>query len=666
MNSTNVSKQTPWTIKDADDYYGFKRWGGTHFTVDPRGNLCVHPLGDERKIRILDIVKEAESMGLKPPLTIRVQDLLRRRVVQLNESFLKAVDSEDYSGKYRGVFPIKVNQLREVVEEILDAGEPYGFGLEAGSKPELLIALALLEANGPLLICNGYKDDEFIELALMGRKLGKQTIIVIEQVSEVDAIIRTARRMGVVPHIGIRVKLTATGEGKWAESTGENAKFGLTASEIMVAVDKLRRARMTDALRLVHFHIGSQVPNIATIKKAVVEAARYYCELSKMGFPMGLLDVGGGLGIDYDGSRSAFESSMNYSMEVYARDVVASIKQVCEASGVAQPDIVSESGRALVAPHSILIFEAVDRIARDGNAGTPPRGKSHPVIRELEAILKNKRKFDPLERYHDAKEKKEEAHSRFTLGYLSLEQRAYVDRLFWQICRDLRAKLANLHDVPDELARLDSMLAEQYVCNFSVFQSLLDHWALDQLFPIAPIHRLNERPTIQATLADITCDSDGKVDDFIDLEDVRRTLSLHPLKKDEPYYIGAFMVGAYQDIMGDLHNLFGRVNEAHVFLEDDEEDGFYLEETLEGYSVERILGMIQYNAEDLCRMLKRQVDRATRADSVKPREGVAMVDLYERLIRGKTYLIPHRSKKKSESRKAKTTTKRKPARRSRG
>jgi arginine decarboxylase len=605
-------------------------------------------------------------MGLKPPLTIRVQDLLRRRVVQLNESFLKAVDSEDYSGKYRGVFPIKVNQLREVVEEILDAGEPYGFGLEAGSKPELLIALALLESNGPLLICNGYKDDEFIELALMGRKLGKQTIIVIEQVSEVDAIIRTARRMGVVPHIGIRVKLTATGEGKWAESTGENAKFGLTASEIMVAVDKLRRARMTDALRLVHFHIGSQVPNIATIKKAVVEAARYYCELSKMGFPMGLLDVGGGLGIDYDGSRSAFESSMNYSMEVYARDVVASIKQVCEASGVAHPDIVSESGRALVAPHSILIFEAVDRIARDGNAGAPPRGKSHPVIRELEAILKNKRKFDPLERYHDAKEKKEEAHSRFTLGYLSLEHRAYVDRLFWQICRDLRAKLANLHDVPDELARLDSMLAEQYVCNFSVFQSLLDHWALDQLFPIAPIHRLNERPTVQATLADITCDSDGKVDDFIDLEDVRRTLSLHPLKKDEPYYIGAFMVGAYQDIMGDLHNLFGRVNEAHVFLEDDEEDGFYLEETLEGYSVERILGMIQYNAEDLCRMLKRQVDRATRADSVKPREGVAMVDLYERLIRGKTYLIPHRSKKKTESRKAKPSPKRKTARRTRG
>jgi len=634
-----VSKQPAWTIKSAEDYYGFKRWGGSHFSVDPRGNLRVHPMGDERAVRIVDIVREAASMGLRPPLTIRVQDLLRRRVIQLNEAFLRAIKGEGYDGRYRGVFPVKVNQLREVVEEILDAGEPFGFGLEAGSKPELLIALALLEQTDALLVCNGYKDEEFIQLALMGRKLGKQTILVVEQVSELDAIIRTARKMGVTPHIGIRVKLATAGEGKWAESTGENAKFGLTPSEIMAAVEKLRKARMTDALRLVHFHIGSQVPNIATIKKAVVEAARYYCELAKMGFPMGLLDVGGGLGIDYDGSRSAYESSMNYSMEVYARDVVAHIKQVCSAAGVPCPDIVSESGRALVAPHSILIFEAVDRIARDGDAGKPPRGKSHQVIRELEAILANKGRLDPLERYHDAREKRDEAHSRFTLGYLTLEQRAYVDRLYWQICRDLRARMAREHDVPDELARLDSLLAEQYVCNFSVFQSLLDHWALDQLFPIAPIHRLDERPTVQATLVDITCDSDGKVDDFIDLEDVRRTLSLHPLREGQPYYIGAFMVGAYQDIMGDLHNLFGRVNEAHVFLEDDAEDGFYIEEAIPGYTVDRILGMIQYNAEDLCRMLKRQVDRATRADSVKPREGVAMVDLYERLIRGGTYLI---------------------------
>lgn len=645
--STNVSKQSSWTIKHAEDYYGFKRWGGNNFSVDPQGHLCVHPKGDHRKIRITDIVKEAEASGLKPPLTIRVQDLLRHRVTQINEAFRRAIEEEDYQGRYRGVFPIKVNQLREVVEEILDAGEEYDFGLEAGSKPELIIALALLENRKALLVCNGYKDEEYIELALMGRRLGKQTIIVVEQLSEVDAIIRIARRMGVQPHIGIRVKLTTAGEGKWADSTGENAKFGLTASEIVLAAEKLAKAKMKEALRLVHFHIGSQVPNIATIKKAVIEATRFYCELKRMGFPMGLLDVGGGLGIDYDGSRSAFESSMNYSMEVYARDVVANVKQLCEESKIPVPDIVSESGRALVAPHSILIFEAIDRITRDESLTQAPKAKSHQIVRELEAIRKNKRKFDPLERYHDAKQKREEAHARFSLGNLRLEDRAMADRLFWDICRQIRQSLANGTEIPDELARLDSMLAEQYVCNFSVFQSLLDHWALDQLFPIAPIHRLNERPSVQATLVDITCDSDGKVDDFIDLEDVRRTLALHPLKPGQPYYIGAFMVGAYQDIMGDLHNLFGRVNEAHVFLEDDEEDGFYIEESIPGYSVERILDMIQYNSEDLCRMLKRQVDKATKADSVRPREGVAMVDLYERLIRGRTYLIPHREEKSS-------------------
>ncbi len=642
-----MSKAQPWTIKDAEDYYGFKRWGGDHFSVDAQGHLCVHPKGDHRKIRITDIVREAEASGLKPPLTIRVQDLLRHRVSRLNEAFRSAIAGEDYRGRYRGVFPIKVNQLREVVEEILDAGEEYDFGLEAGSKPELIIALALLENRKALLICNGYKDEEFIELALMGRRLGKQTIIVVEQLSEIDAIIRIAKRMGVMPHIGIRVKLTTSGEGKWADSTGENAKFGLTAAEIVEVAEKLKKAKMKDALRLVHFHIGSQVPTIATIKKAVVEAARFYCELSRMGFPMGLLDVGGGLGVDYDGSRSAFESSMNYSMEVYARDVVSNVMQVCRESHVETPDIVSESGRALVAPHSILIFEAVDRIARDRGPVGALKGRPHQVVRELDAIRRNRRKFDPLERFHDAKAKREEAHARFSLGSMRLEERALADRLFWDVCRQLRADLASSADVPDELARLDSMLAEQYVCNFSVFQSLLDHWALDQLFPIAPIHRLNERPTVQATLVDITCDSDGKVDDFIDFEDVRRTLAVHPLKEGRPYYIGAFMVGAYQDIMGDLHNLFGRVNEVHAFLEDDEDDGFYIEEALPGYSVERILGMIQYNSEDLCRMLKRQVDRATKADSVRPREGVAMVDLYERLIRGRTYLIPHRDEKAS-------------------
>lgn len=642
----------PWTPQEAEEYYGFKRWGAAHFSVDEEGFLNVHPMGDQRHIRIIDIVKEAELMGLRPPLTIRVQDLLRSRVMQLNEAFRAAIRDESYDGAYRGVFPIKVNQLREVVEEILDAGEDYGYGLEAGSKPELLIALALLESKKALLVCNGYKDEEYIRLALMGRQLGKRTVIVVEQLDEVDQIIRLSREMDVVPAIGFRVKLTTTGEGKWAKSTGENAKFGLSPSEIILATKKLRRARMTDSLQLLHFHIGSQVPNIITIKKAVTEAARFYCELYKMGFPMGYIDVGGGLGIDYDGSRSNYESSMNYSMEVYARDVVSNIKTVCGDADVPHPDIVSESGRAVTAPHSILIFEAVGKIAtEDSGAGTLVRGRKAPIVRELEGILRDGKRYGLLERYHDAGQKRDEALSLFQHGYLNLENRAEADRLFWEICREIQKELPALEgNVPEELEDLDAMLSEKYVCNFSVFQSLLDHWAIGQLFPVAPIHRLNEKPTVQTTLADITCDSDGKVSDFVDFEDVRSTLTLHPLRPKEPYYLGTFLVGAYQDIIGDLHNLFGRVDEAHVMLEEDEEDGFYIEDAISGYTIDKILAMIQYNADDLCRKMKRRIEQEMKAHKVRPREGVAMLALYEKLIRAKSYLVPARASKKPRRR----------------
>lgn len=643
---------TPWTPREAEEYYGFKRWGGAHFSVDDEGFLNVHPLGDRRHIRIIDIVKEAESLGLRPPLTIRVQDLLRSRVRQLNEAFRTAIRDEAFDGCYRGVFPIKVNQLREVVEEILDAGEEYDYGLEAGSKPELLIALALLESKKALLVCNGYKDEEYIRLALMGRRLGSNTIIVVEQLEEVDQIIRLSREAGVVPAIGFRVKLMTTGEGKWAKSTGENAKFGLSPSEIIVAARKLKRAKMQDSLCLLHFHIGSQVPNILTIKKAVTEAARFYCELFKMGFPMGILDVGGGLGIDYDGSRSNYESSMNYSIDVYARDVVSNIKAVCDAAGVPHPNIASESGRAIVAPHSILIFEAVGKITPEfSDFGPLVRSKKAPIVQELEGILREGKRYGLLERYHDAGQKRDEALSLFQHGYLNLENRAEADRLFWEICREIRSELPALEgNVPEELAALDTMLSEQYICNFSVFQSMLDHWAIGQLFPIAPIHRLTEKPTVETTLVDITCDSDGKVSDFVDFEDVRKTLALHELHPREPYYLGTFLVGAYQDIIGDLHNLFGRVDEAHVFLEEDEADGFYLEEAISGYSVEKILAMIQYDAENLCRMMKRRIDHETKADKVRPREGIAMLALYEKLIKARTYLVPAHAKARESRR----------------
>lgn len=641
----------PWTPHEAEEYYGFKRWGASHFSVDEDGFLNVHPMGDLRHIRIMDIVKEAKSMGLRPPLTIRVQDLLRSRVIQLNEAFRAAIKDEAYDGIYRGVFPIKVNQLREVVEEILDAGEDYDYGLEAGSKPELLIALALLESKNALLVCNGYKDEEYIRLALMGRRLGKRTVIVVEQLEEVDQIIRISREMDVVPAIGFRVKLMTTGEGKWAKSTGENAKFGLSPSEIIIATKKLKRARMQNTLQLLHFHIGSQVPNILTIKKAVTEAARFYCELYKMGFPMGNIDVGGGLGIDYDGSRSNYESSMNYSTEVYARDIVSNIKTVCDDAGVPHPNITSESGRAIVAPHSILIFEAVGKITPEASDSAPlVRTKKAPIVRELEGILNEGKRYGLLERYHDAGQKRDEALSLFQHGYLDLENRAEADRLFWEICREIHKELPKLKgNVPEELADLDAMLSEQYVCNFSVFQSLLDHWAIDQLFPIAPIHRLNEKPTVETTLVDITCDSDGKVSDFVDFEDIRSTLTLHPIRPKEPYYLGAFLVGAYQDVMGDLHNLFGRVDEAHVFLEEDEEDGFYIEEAIPGYSVDKILAMVQYDADDLCRLMKRRIDRETKADKVRPREGVAMLALYEKLIKAKSYLVPAKAARKRKA-----------------
>lgn len=594
----------------------------------------------------MDVLTEALGMGLAAPMVIRFQDLLRHRVVQLNEVFNKAIKEEGYKGHYRGVFPIKVNQLREVVDEILAAGKDYNYGLEAGSKPELMIALAMHDNNQKLIICNGYKDNDYIRLALLGRKLGKKVIIVVEQLTEVDDIIRLSEETGIKPMIGFRAKLQTRGEGKWSSSTGDNAKFGLNTAEILFATEKLKAAKLSQCVRLIHFHIGSQVPNIITIKNAVVEATRFYCQLSAMGFPMGYLDVGGGLGIDYDGSRTNFESSMNYSMEEYARDVVFNVREICNASGVDVPDIVSESGRAVVAPHSMLVVEVFERINKKETLGKQHQPKvKHKVVTDLELLLRNRPKLGRLERFHDALQKKEEAFSLFNLGYLDLENRAACESIFWQICEQIDREGRETGYQPEELHELKKLLADQYVCNFSVFQSLLDHWALKQLFPIAPLHRLQERPTVNAILADITCDSDGKISSFIDLQDTKDYLTLHPLN-GKPYYLGVFLTGAYQDIMGDLHNLFGRVNEVHVFLEPDEPNGFYIEEALSGSRVADVIEGVQYQQQELCRRMKQQIDTATRKDLVKPREGVRLLELYESQLQNKTYLNIERGKKK--------------------
>ena len=638
-----------WSPRRSEEFYGFKRCGAGHFGVGADGAVEVYPEADSRSIRIMDVVDEAVAQGLKAPMVIRFQDLLRHRVTQLNQLFRKAIAEEDYAGRYRGVFPIKVNQLREVVEEIVDAGQAYDYGLEAGSKPELMIALAMHEGTDRLIICNGYKDHDYIRLALLGRKLGKQIILVVEQLAEVDDIIHLTKETGIEPLVGFRAKLLTRGEGKWAMSTGDNAKFGLNTAEILFAAEKMKRAGLEQCVRLVHFHIGSQVPNIITIKNAVVEATRFYCQLVKMGFPMGLLDVGGGLGIDYDGSRTNYESSMNYSMAEYTRDVVANIRDICADGGVPVPDIVSESGRAVVAPHSMLVVEVFERINKRETLGLQHKPKQkHKVVRDLEALARNKSKLGRLERYHDALQRKEESFSLFNLGYLDLENRAAAESLYWQICEQIAGENTEAGYVPEELHDLTAIMADQYVCNFSVFQSLLDHWALKQLFPIAPLHRLDEKPSVNAILVDITCDSDGKINSFIDLEDTSHTLALHPLD-GKPYFLGVFLTGAYQDIMGDLHNLFGRVNEVHVFLEDDEPNGYYIEETIAGSRIRDVINGVQYKHDELARRLKSQIDAATKRDEVKPREGVRLLELYEAILENKTYLnierIPKKKKK---------------------
>lgn len=631
-------KDSDWTIASSEKYYGLKNWGKGHFKIDEEGFLKVHPLKDSNGIRIFDIIQEAKSKGYDLPLTIRIQDLLQTRVKELNETFRDAIEQEAYSGSYRGVFPIKVNQMREVLEEILEAGEAYNYGLECGSKPELMIALAHHKNLNSLIVCNGYKDDAFIRLALYGNRIGKSVFLVVEQLSEIQRIIRISKELAIQPKIGFRIKLSTVGEGKWARSSGEEAKFGLTSPEIVDAAESLKEAGLADCLELIHFHIGSQVPNIQTIKRATVEATRYYCELAAMGFPMKYLDVGGGLGVDYDGSMSNFESSMNYTLKEYARDVIYNIQAICSEAAVACPDIISESGRSVVASHSILVSEVCDRISKNSIAPKVRKKNQAPIIENFISILENDYHGAPLERYHDAVQKKEEADNLFNLGYLNLKDKGLADAIFWKICQDVVLFYQEEKIQPEEMDVLKAMMADQYVCNFSVFQSLIDHWACDQLFPIAPIHRLNERPTVNTTLVDITCDSEGRIASFVDSEDERSLLRLHEIKKEESYFLGFFLMGAYQDIMGDLHNLFGRVNEVHVFLEDDEEDGFYIEDSIPGFSVNEVLKLTQYDGQMLSRKLKKQIDRATKEDLIKPREGTRILDEYLQILKSQTYL----------------------------
>ena len=640
-------EKTEWTIQDSIATYNIDRWGVGYFSINDAGNVSISPLRDKgMSIDIMAVIREACDRGLHFPLLIRFQDLLRDRVEWLNNSFKEAIAEHQYGGSYFGVFPIKVNQLREVVEEITIAGERFDYGLEAGSKPELFSALATHRNPNSLIICNGYKDHSFIRTAMIGRRLGKKVILIAEKLEEVRSVIEVSRECGVDPWIGVRVRLAAKGAGKWATSSGESAKFGLSTLELMDAVEYLEKNNSKDALRMVHFHIGSQIPDIRSIKKATREATRYYAKLRKLGFDkLDYIDVGGGLGVDYDGSRTEFHSSTNYSLGEYASDCIFHIKDVCDEEGVPHPHVVSESGRAIVAHHSVLVvqvFGTIEKTKAEYNLAV--RRQDHKWIKQL-AKLKDRIRANPRVALHDVQQIKEESQNAFDLGILDLQTKAKIETFYWAIVEEISDYYAHRpasdsedEAIPEEISELIPHLADQYLCNFSVFQSLPDHWALGQIFPIMPVHRLNEQPSMQGTLCDITCDSDGKINRFADIKDVRKTLPLHPLKNGDPYYVGIFITGAYQDIMGDLHNLFGRVNEAHVFLDPDEDSGFYIEETINGHTISQVLELTEYYPNDLLRSMKEQINQAIKEDRLKPNEGMRLLAEYEKGLTDRTYL----------------------------
>lgn len=634
----------PWDIQAARSLYNIDRWGASYFDINPEGRVVARPLQDNgATVDLTDIIEEAKGRGLKFPILIRFQDILRHRVETINLAFKNSIELYNYQNRYRGVFPIKVNQLREVVEEILDAGRPFQYGIEVGSKPELFASLALQSQHGGLIICNGYKDAHFIRMALLSQKLGRKPILVVEKYEELKQIIQVSRQVGVEPYIGIRLKLRTKASGKWAESGGENAKFGLTTAELITATETLKAEGLSHCFKLLHFHIGSQVPDILTVKKSVQEATRFYAKLYQMGFKIEYLDVGGGCGVDYDGSRSAFDSSTNYTLQEYTNDIVYYTADICNVEKVPHPELVSESGRALVAYHSVLVMDAFGSIAKTHPWDYLKFGANeHPLVKELLEIRDNMPKLNKLEAAHDAFERRDDAHNMFMVGMLGLEDKAKIENLYWEISSEVVRSFKGQAYIPDEIHVLEDALSDQYLCNFSVFQSLLDHWALGQLFPIMPLNRLTEAPTRDATLVDITCDSDGQVSQFIDLRDVRGTLPLHALTQTngnrDPYYLGIFLVGAYQDIMGDLHNLFGRLNEVHVFLDADEPAGYYVEEIIEGNTIAQVLASVQYEENELKRQMKAQVDEAIKTDRMKPSEAMKLLDDYEKGLKEYTYL----------------------------
>ena len=626
-----------WRIEDSAELYNIGGWGNKYFSINEKGHMQVTPIEGFASVDLKDVLDELQIRDMTTPILLRFPDILDNRIEKVTKCFKKASAEYNYTADNFIIYPIKVNQMRPVVEEIVSHGKKFNIGLEAGSKPALHAVLAINIAENSLIICNGYKDESYVELALLAQKMGRRIFLVVEKLNELKLISNIAKRIGVRPNIGIRIKLTSSGSGKWEESGGDQSKFGLNSSELLEALDFIKDKGMVDCLKLIHFHIGSQITKIRRIKNALREATQFYVQLKKMGFDIDLIDIGGGLGVDYDGTRnSANESSMNYSIQEYVNDSVFALVDVCNKNNIKQPNIITESGRSLTAHHAVLVIEAMASAALPKWADDEELGDdAHELARELYEIWDKIDQQSMFEDWHDALQIREEALDLFSLGMLDLRTRAMIEKLFWSIARDVSAMANEMKHAPEELRKVAKMLPEKYFCNFSIFQSLPDHWAIDQMFPVVPISRLDEKPNHCATLQDITCDSDGKMSYFISPHGVAQSLPVHNIKNGENYYLGVFLVGAYQEILGDMHNLFGDTNAVHISVY---KDHYEIDQLIDGETVAEVLDYVQFSPKKLVRNVETWVTAAMKEGKISPDEGREFVSNYRSGLYGYTYL----------------------------
>ena len=626
-----------WTIEDSKELYNICGWGTSYFGINGKGDVYVTPCKDNTQIDLRDIMDELALRDINAPVLLRFPDILDNRIEKTASCFQKAKEEYGYKGENFVIYPIKVNQMQPVVEEIISHGKKFNLGLEAGSKPELHAVIAVQAQSDSLIICNGYKDESYIELALLAQKMGKRIFIVVEKLNELDIIEKVAKKLNVKPNIGIRIKLASSGSGKWAESGGDASKFGLTSAELLTALKKIDEMGFHDCLRLIHFHIGSQITKIRRIQTALREAAQFYISLHKMGYNVDFVDCGGGLGVDYDGTRSSSsESSVNYSIQEYVNDCVYTFVDAANKSNIEHPNLITESGRSLSAHHSVLVTDVLETASLpEMPEEFEAKETDHQLVKDLYEIWDNLNPRNMLEDWHDAEQIREEALQLFSHGIVDLKTRAEIEAMYWSVCHEINNLAKHMKHVPEELRGLDKILADKYFCNFSLFQSLPDSWAIDQLFPIMPIQRLNERPTRNATLQDITCDSDGKIANFVTDGHIGNVLPLHPLKKNEPYYLGVFLVGAYQEILGDMHNLFGDTNAAHISVKDGK---YCIDQIFDGETVEEVLDYVQYNPKKLVRQLEQWVTKSVKEGKISLDEGKEFLGTYRNGLFGYTYL----------------------------